>query len=395
MPKAVKKNPKRDIVDTQPSLLVSEIPASQNFISKNIDLELKKVEADEDERRLFYVALTRAKESVTITYSKEGDDRRENLPSTFISDIKSELMEVLNTSQFEEKYKNDLDFQFKGINTCFDGNFSGNKNSLKDQEFVRDLFLKQGLSPTALNNYLDCPWKYFYQNLIRIPSAPSKHQSYGIAIHGALSDFFNRIKEEEPTKENLIASFVHWMHKGSFDPREFEEIKEKGNLALGGWFDTWDGTWNTRVQTEYRINGILLSDDIRLTGVLDKIEWNDDESVRVVDYKTGKPKTRNALLGNTKDSDGNYYRQLIFYKLLLKYFKEGVYHMNEGVIDFIEPDEKGNYHREIFQISDEEVLLLEQKIHQVADEILSLSFWDSRCSEKDCEFCGLRDLMNS
>jgi DNA helicase-2/ATP-dependent DNA helicase PcrA len=67
---------------------------------------------------------------------------------------------------------------------------------------------------------------------------------------------------------------------------------------------------------------------------LDKLEFIDGDIVNVVDYKTGKPKTRNELMGETKNANGDYYRQLVFYKLLLKYWNDGKYNMQSGIIDF-------------------------------------------------------------
>ncbi len=370
MPRAIKKTQKK----TAPGGILREII----------------MDTDNDERRLLYVALTRAKESVTLTYAKEGDDHRENLPSEFLTEIMSEQAEKIDTDVWEKAFTNDVEFKFT---TPHKSPGLLEHASIHDVTFVRELFSAQGLSPTALNNYLECPWKYFYQNLIRIPSAPSKHQSYGIAVHGALADFFNHIKEEEVGKEYLLASFERWMNIASFNPRDFTETKERGTKALSGWYDTYHALWNIRTQTEYKIKGVLLTDTIRLTGVLDKIERADDDTVTVVDYKTAKPKSRNELMGLTKNADGNYYRQLIFYKLLLKYYKEGEYRMRYGVIDFIEPDDKGIYHREVFEITDDEVVQLEKRIREIADEILTLKFWDSRCGEKDCEFCALRNMM--
>lgn len=64
-----------------------------------------------------------------------------------------------------------------------------------------------------------------------------------------------------------------------------------------------------------------------------------------------------------------------------------------GEIDFIEPDDKGKYRHEKFVILKEEVLELEELIKKVCAEILNLEFWDKKCEEKDCEWCGLRELM--
>ncbi|MFA5095380.1 MAG: ATP-dependent DNA helicase [Candidatus Paceibacterota bacterium] len=348
----------------------------------------KKVElADDnaDERRLFYVALTRAKKGINITYSKTGEDGKELLPSSFLGELKPEFIEIRDTNTYEKEYQENRKINFE---TELE-----ESSSLKDKNFIRELFVTQGFSPTALNNYLECPWKYFYQNLIRIPSAPTKPQSYGTAIHGALHDFFNRMKEEETGKEFLLESFEGYLNRSGLRERDAVELLEKGKKALSLWYDAYNKSWNENIWTEFRINGIILDDNIRLTGVLDKIEFIDGNIVNVVDYKTGKPKTRNELEGKTKNADGNYFRQLVFYKILLDRFENGKLKMQSGIIDFIEPDEKEKFHKEIFEISKGDTETLVEKIKQVADEILNLSFWNTRCSKKDCEFCSLREMM--
>ncbi|HYF09982.1 MAG TPA: PD-(D/E)XK nuclease family protein, partial [Candidatus Paceibacterota bacterium] len=128
-----------------------------------------------------------------------------------------------------------------------------------------------------------------------------------------------------------------------------------------------------------------------LKGTLDKVEVIDGEKVSVTDYKTGKWKTRNQLEGKTKDADGNYYRQLVFYKLLLSKEPKGKKRMVSGEIDFLEPDEKGNFHRESFAPTDEEVSELEALIRGVAADIAGLSFWEKRCDDKECEYCLLSE----
>lgn len=66
--------------------------------------------------------------------------------------------------------------------------------------------------------------------------------------------------------------------------------------------------------------------------------------------------------------------------------------MNEGVIDFIEPDEKGKFKSEIFSISESQVKELEKLIKSVGDQIINLTFWDQTCGKKDCKYCELRTL---
>jgi DNA helicase-2/ATP-dependent DNA helicase PcrA len=94
-------------------------------------------------------------------------------------------------------------------------------------------------------------------------------------------------------------------------------------------------------------------------------------------------------MGETKDADGNYYRQLIFYKLLLEYTEESR-DMTEGVIEFVEPDEKGRIKSEKFDITGKEVEELKTLIRKCANEILTLSFWNTSCDVEECKWCALR-----
>ncbi|HUC88577.1 MAG TPA: ATP-dependent DNA helicase [Candidatus Paceibacterota bacterium] len=341
--------------------------------------------SEDDDRRLLYVAITRAKKWVGISYAKESDDGREQLPSPFILEIDNNLVAEIDTAPYESEalLKKEILFMPE----------MHEAHNLKDKDFVRDLFLKNGLSVSALNNYLSCPWKYFYRNLIRIPTAPEKYLSYGTAIHAALQEFFSMWKEEDIGKEFLIKNFIMALGRQPIAETEYKELLEKGSHSLSGWYDAYNGLWERNTESEFRINGVILSPEIRLTGVLDKVEFIGGNAVNVVDYKTGKPKTRNELLGKTKNANGDYHRQLVFYRLLLNNYGDGKYDMKSGTIDFIEPGDNGKYHKEVFEINDKDVEELKLVIYRVADEILSLSFWDKRCDDKECEFCHLRDMI--
>ena len=67
--------------------------------------------------------------------------------------------------------------------------------------------------------------------------------------------------------------------------------------------------------------------------------------------------------------------------------------MADGVVQFVEPDDKGRFHREEFRVTSGEVNVLEKTIADVAKEILDLSFWDKPCTDPDCKYCELRKGM--
>jgi DNA helicase-2/ATP-dependent DNA helicase PcrA len=359
--------------------------------------EIGSIEAgNEDERRLFFVAMTRAREEVVISSSEEGADGRSRMPSQFIGEIREGLSEKIDVSEMEARFLTKEEFakEFKSAPKKTDG------SDVKDKEFLNALFLDQGLSVTALNNYLRCPWEYFYNNLLRIPKPYTKHQMYGIAVHGALKEFFDTLREEEKGKDFLLSRFEYHLLREPFRPAEYDESLEKGRKALGGWHDAYAGTWEKNILNEYRVSGVSLETKhegetahILLKGNLDKVEILSDGRVNVVDYKTAKPRSRNDIEGKTKSSEGDYKRQLVFYKLLLDRFERGKFNMQTGEIDFIEPNDRGQYKKEKFEILSEEVGELEKIILRVAEEILSLSFWNARCGEPKCESCALRSMM--
>ncbi|MBP9822067.1 MAG: ATP-dependent helicase [Candidatus Pacebacteria bacterium] len=343
--------------------------------------------SEDDERRLFYVSLTRARKEVAITYASENSGGQQQLPTQFIAEIKPELVEAIDTDTIQKELSRQKDFMFTAP--------IEKEPDIKNKEFIKRIFTTYGLSVTGLNNYLTCPWNYFYTNLLRIPKAKSKHQMYGTAVHGALKDLFDQAKTKLPSSSWFYEKFLEYLAKEPLSDADLAECTEKGKLALGGWYETYKDSWNTNVLTEFNVKGIVLSEDVRITGKLDKIELSDGKSVRVVDYKTSKPKTRGDIEGTTKSSEGNIKRQLVFYKLLLSKFDDGKkFTMESGEIDFIEPDEKGRFKKEAFVITDEEVAQLTEQIMFVADEILGLKFWNTFCDDKKCEYCALRKMMN-
>jgi DNA helicase-2/ATP-dependent DNA helicase PcrA len=357
----------------------------------SIGTQLEVSEKIDDERRLFYVALTRARVHANISFAREGLTGRQQLPCQFIDEIDESLKSEVDTKLFEKKVDTTLLLR------------PGKKvvvPPIYDKEFLNGVFIDQGLSVTALNNYLNCPWNYFYSNLLRVPKVPTKHLMFGTAVHQVLKDFFEKLKKGESVNEKtFLKLFDEYIHQHPFTESELKEAIKKGKDAFPGFYKTYKASWNPNTLNEFRMSVLLPLEvegltHLKLRGDIDKMELADNErNVNVVDYKTGKPKSRNHIEGKTKTSNGEYKRQLVFYKLLLELFDEGRYEMVSGDIDFIEPDEKGRYHKEHFEIEDKDVEELKGVITQVAEEILSLSFWESRCDEKACEYCKLREHM--
>lgn len=338
----------------------------------------------EDERRLLYVAITRAKQHATVSYALRTSDGRSDAPSALLADLDPALIEqyeILGETSDAILLPKTPDSSAAGITE-------------DDRVTLRHAFFTQGLSPTALNNYLECPWKYFYVNLLRIPEAENKFMLYGTAIHDALRRFADgKNRGEDIGVEGLHDAFTRILSRSPLTDRELAELTEKGRESLSVWWEERHADWYEEARAEQRIEAhIAVADEkLLIRGALDLLVTTPHGAL-VIDYKTGKPKSRNELLGLTKSGDGNYYRQLAFYALLLRRGEVTPPYprMHEGVIEFVEPDDAGRIRREAFEIEDAQVDELEVLIQKTSQEILTLSFWNTPCEESECSWCRLR-----
>jgi len=140
----------------------------------------------------------------------------------------------------------------------------------------------------------------------------------------------------------------------------------------------------------YGFSKIILS-GIPLGGKIDKIEALDSKFARVIDYKTGSAKSRSEIEGKTAQSNGDYKRQLVFYKLLADLDKTFKLTVTEAELDFVEPDKiTGKFKKERFTITETEVEELKKTIKEVWKNILDLKFPRTTEVKKHCPRCEWR-----
>lgn len=345
----------------------------RRFFSLPLRGSLAPDSGDDADRRLFYVALTRARRRVTISY---GGTQR--LPSRFLEEIEPSRLKRVAVAARPPAEATWRPRQFTGP-------------SLTDRAYLNQLFFDQGLSVTALNNFLACPLKYFFQNLLRVTRVQSKALLYGSAIHTALKSCFDlHAGGRSWSERQLLAAFGRELGRAPLVPSSYRETLARGRSALRGWYRHYRGAWSREISNEFKIKGVLLGRGIRLRGQIDKLEHLPGGEVQVVDYKTGLPKSRNEILGRTKAATGDYYRQLLFYKILLEHFDRGRFRVIRGVLDFIEPNSRGRYKKEVFDLPPAAAKELQVTIEAVAASILDLTFLHRGCGH--CEACQLWSL---
>lgn len=357
---------------------------------------LTKEEKNEDERRLFYVAITRARKEVIISYSTYSIEGRDQVQSQFIEEIIEMYKKILDIEEFERNFLKNKQIILSAPDPVAGKNIAN--EYLANRELFAEMFLKKGFAATHLNNYLKCPWRYFFRNLLGLPDVMNKSAMFGSSIHEALNIYLEHMTDKEPLSlEFLLDTYNKALLKQPLTTEEEEELKARGRKVLDGYYKQNMIYWGKNLTSELNIKGVQFFGKVKLTGKIDMIEPMENSfcDVAVYDFKTGKPKSRGIIEGTAESGNGDYKRQLIFYKILLDRYQYKKMKMVKGIVEFIEPNEKGIYKREVFDIKDYEVKELEQQIKGITDEILSFDFWDKGCKRADCEYCLLRSYLGS
>jgi DNA helicase-2/ATP-dependent DNA helicase PcrA len=339
---------------------------------------------EEELRRLFYVALTRAEKNLQISYSDYKLDGKPLEPSMFIAEIQEShqinpIKEVLtkdNISDFSI-----LQYQEAVVP----------KIEKIEAEFIERVLEKFVMNVTALNNYLKCPLQFYFNNLVRVPSGKSESTEFGSAVHHALQKFFQQMQDNNqfPDKQQLIEDFEWYMkrHRENFTKEQYNRRMEYGGEVLNNYYDAYINEWNKVVVIERTIKNVIVN-GVPLKGKLDKLEFN-GKMVNVVDYKTGDiEKAKDKLLGpNDKQPEGgDYWRQAVFYKILVDNYDQKSWQVISSEFDFVEPDNKKNYRKEKIVITDADILTVKNQISMVWQKIQAHDFYTG-CGKEECHWC--------
>jgi DNA helicase II / ATP-dependent DNA helicase PcrA len=126
-----------------------------------------------------------------------------------------------------------------------------------------------------------------------------------------------------------------------------------------------------------------------LKGKLDKLEFTGKE-VNVVDYKTGDPDKANDKLKPPHDKiplGGDYWRQAVFYKILVDNFGKKDWKVISTEFDFVEPDNKKRYQKRKLYITAEDTTTVIQQITDTWNKIQNHDFYTG-CGKSDCHYCN-------
>ena len=343
--------------------------------------------SDEEElRRLFYVALTRAEKHLCLSYARFRNDAKEMEPSMFIAEILEQHEIPVEKISFTPEEQ--LEFAVLHITAMVP------EIEAAEADFIGNLLDKFVMNVTALNSYLNCPLGFYYRNLIRIPSGKSEATEFGSAVHHALEKLFTKMQQAKterfPSEEEMITDFKWYMqrHRENFTKEAFARRMEYGDEVLRNYYRKYINSFNKVVAVERNIRGVVVN-GVPLKGKLDKLEFNGKE-VNVVDYKSGdidKAIPKMKAPHDKEPNGGDYWRQAVFYKILVDNYEQKDWKVISTEFDFVEPDKKKEYRRERIVISPQDLETVKQQITTVWEKIQARDFYTG-CGKADCYWCN-------
>ena len=257
----------------------SQLPIPAELIKESmpeIDFHLQ------EERRLFYVGMTRAKTHLYLTASEfYGEAKRAKKVSLFVGETGVSSQEsVINT----EKKNSDL--------------YQKNQKPKTNSYHLAPISY---LSYSHIGSFEECPVHYKAKYILGLSEPATAMTTFGIAIHNALKSYFLN-----PDQDLISLYHKFWKDEGFINKNQKLKLKKEGEKYLRNFLTNSPYAKQVPKLLEYEFRSPV-SSDLKIGGRIDRVDVWPNKIVEIVDYKTG------AKMPEQKEVDKNL--QLSFYAL--------------------------------------------------------------------------------
>ena len=338
-----------------------------------------------DERlRLFFVAMTRAKRQLFMSYSLLDDSGKGTQMASFLTggSIAPTTWSPAHTVQSAVAAR-ELEW-YQPLTTI-------DHSDMK--RLLEPTLQHYRISATHINHFLDVsrggPEGFLLDNLLKFPTADTPQAAYGRAIHAVLQRTHAHLSAtgHERPLEDILHDFDKTLTAQRLSESDLGTYQQKGSGALQAFMaQRADGFRPTqRAEVNFAGQGVTIG-EARLTGAIDLIDVDREaKQLTVTDYKTGTSARSWAGKADYEKIKLHKYRhQLLFYKLLAERSREFAgYTVTSGHIQFVEPTRGGHILALEASFTDDEVGEFERLLCKVWDCIVTLNLPDTSGYSQD------------
>ncbi|MEK7571065.1 MAG: ATP-dependent DNA helicase [Patescibacteria group bacterium] len=264
-----------------------QIPVPQGIIRETLP------EGDsnlQEERRLFYVAITRAKEQLFLTAAKfYGEGKRERKLAPFIGEsLGQPALDKVLRKHVAEQAADQL-----SLLDMFNTQIAPSK---KEEAPKQDtpIYPVTYLSYSQIQTFLTCPLHYKLKYILNVPTQPTPALSYGVSIHSSLRDFSELLKTNASTRPNQMHELLkkNWLSGGYNSKAEKEQAYKRATTTLLSYADelTTNSPQTIAIELPFAFWIDLPAGrqgKLKVGGRIDRIDKLPNGRIEIIDYKTG------------------------------------------------------------------------------------------------------------
>lgn len=279
-------------------------------------------------KRQIYVALTRAKRFCTFSYSNMNLNGRSDELAHIIAGFPQDIFNIKSYTETEEEIvqKNIRSYV---VSNKKEAHIFGVSDLV---DLVKEEYMKTKVSVTMLNNFFECPWKWYFRNLLRLPDSLSENLVFGNIVHGSLEQI---LKNKKIKLDDLILDQIH--KQNIYDEGAIKRFTKDARTILEDWIKIRlpeiEKDYESERSVSYRDPNFP---HLNFYGKIDLTEKLSDGEVRVTDFKTGKVRTKSEIEKENEDGMmSDYKRQLVMYSYLIQGANKNV-SVVESQLEFLE-----------------------------------------------------------
>lgn len=317
----------------------------------------------QEERRLFYVGMTRTKKLLYMTWARDHGLKRLKKVSPFVLealDLPS-LPDTIQKASALEEIRRFAPYASK----------SGVTQRIREKGIL-------SLSYSQVDDYLTCPLRYRFRHIMRIPVLPHHNLVFGRICHNTIHYYLKmRVAGKKVTEDQLMKAYEErWVNEG-FLSREHEEMRKKtGEEAMRRFYKRQESSNSLPQYLEKKFK--VLIEGVRLTGRWDRVDYRQEGGV-VIDFKASAVKDQ-------KDADKRTRESLQMDMYAMAFARTEDLPLAETQLHFLESDIVGRAEK-----SEDEFRRAEEKIREAEEGIRERNFL-ANPDWHNCSLCDFRTI---